>query len=231
MRYLATAAVAALLVAFALPVLAKDATSDPSVYPLSTCIVSGETLDPSDMVVKKYDGRQMRFCCNRCQKKFENDKAGYLAKLDEAIIEDQLADYPMDTCPVSGEELGGMGDAVNHVVGNRLVRLCCNKCVKKVDADPAEYIAKVDAAAIAAQKDAYAADTCPISGEKLGSMGDAYDYVYAGKLVRFCCPGCIDDFNADPQGAMAKVSAASMGHGDHAEGHMKQDDSHSGHHH
>ena len=83
----------------------------------------------------------------------------------------------------------------------------------------------------AAAGDPYPLATCPVSGEKLGSMGEAYDYVYAGQLVRFCCPGCIDDFNADPQGAMAKVSAASMGHGDHADGHMKQDGDHSGHHH
>ncbi len=233
MRHLATAAVAALLViAFALPVHAKDATSDPSVYPLATCIVSGETLDPSDTVTKKVDGRQVKFCCDRCVKKFGKDKAGYLAKLDAAIIEDQLAGYPMDTCPVSGEELGGMGDAVNHLVGNRLVRLCCDKCVKKVDADPARYIAKLDAAVIAAQGDSYTATTCPISGETLGSMGKAYDHVYAGQLVRFCCGGCIADFNADPQGAMAKVSAASAEHGEaHGGGHMKHGGDHSGHNH
>jgi YHS domain-containing protein len=230
MRHLASVAVAALLVTIALPALAKDAKSDPSVYPLATCIVSGETLDPSDTVTKEYDGRQMRFCCNRCVKKFEKDKGGYLAKLDAAIIADQLPGYPMTTCPVSGEELGGMGDAVNHVVGNRLVRLCCEKCVKRIDADPATYIAQLDAAVIAAQGDAYTATTCPISGETLGSMGKAFDYVYAGHLVRFCCGGCIDDFNADPQGAMAKVSAASAKpDAAHEGGHMPHGGDHSGH--
>lgn len=231
MRHLVSAALAALLVCIALPAFAKDATSDPSVYPLGTCIVSGETLDPSDQVVKDYDGRQVKFCCNRCVKKFEKDKAGTLAKLDQAIIDDQLADYPMDTCPVSGEKLGGMGEAVNHVVGNRLVRLCCEKCVKKIDADPAAYLAKADAAVIAAQGPSYAATTCPISGETLGSMGKAYDYVYAGRLVRFCCGGCIDDFNADPQGAMAKVSAASAESAGGHMGHAKHEADHSGHNH
>jgi len=232
MRHLASAAVAALLIAFALPVLAKDATSDPSVYPLATCIVSGETLDPADTVTKEYDGRQVRFCCDRCVKKFEKDKAGYLAQLDAAILEDQLPGYPMDTCPVSGEKLGGMGEPVNHVVGNRLVRLCCKNCIADIDADPAQYIAKLDAAVVAAQGDAYSATTCPISGETLGSMGKAYDFVYAGRLVRFCCAGCIDDFHADPQGAMAKVSAASATHGEaHGGGHSQHGGDHSGHNH
>ena len=49
------------------------------------------------------------------------------------------------------------------------------------------------------------AASCPISGGKLGAMGEPDDYVFAGRLVRFCCPGCLGDFNADPATALAKI--------------------------
>ena len=52
-------------------------------YPLDSCIVSGEKLGGmGEPVVKVYDGREVRFCCSGCVKKFEADKAGYFAKID-----------------------------------------------------------------------------------------------------------------------------------------------------
>jgi hypothetical protein len=89
-------------------------------------------------------------------------------------------------------------------------------------------VAKLDEAVNAAQKDGYTATVCPISGGKLGGMGEPFDYVFAGELVRFCCAGCIGKFNADPTAAMAKVHAASpaapaAAHGDQGD--------HAGHNH
>lgn len=52
-------------------------------YPLDTCIVSGEKLGSMGApIVKVYDGREVRFCCSGCVKRFEADKAAYLAKID-----------------------------------------------------------------------------------------------------------------------------------------------------
>ena len=50
---------------------------------------------------------------------------------DAAIIAAQLPSYPLNVCPISGEELGGMGDPINLVVEGKLVRVCCNGCVKR----------------------------------------------------------------------------------------------------
>jgi len=53
-------------------------------YPLDFCIVSGEKLGSMGApIVKVYDGREVRFCCSGCVKRFEADKTGYLAKIDE----------------------------------------------------------------------------------------------------------------------------------------------------
>lgn len=54
-------------------------------YPLDFCIVSGEKLGSmGDPVVKEYNGRSVKFCCNRCVRTFESDPAMYIAKIDSA---------------------------------------------------------------------------------------------------------------------------------------------------
>jgi len=117
-------------------------------YPLQTCVVGGGKLDgkKSQPINIVYDNRLVRFGSEASAKQFAEDPAPYLAKLDQAVVETQLADYPLTTCPVSGKELGGMGEPVNYVYGNRLVRLCCGGCIDTFRSDPTAYLAKIDAA-------------------------------------------------------------------------------------
>ncbi len=51
-----------------------------------------------------------------------------------------------------------------------------------------------------------AAQLCPVTGEKLGSMGDPYVFTYEGKQIKFCCEGCKDDFLKDPAKYLAKIA-------------------------
>ncbi len=54
-------------------------------YPLDYCIVSGEKLGSmGDPVVKTYQGRQVKFCCQMCVPDFESNVAMYMAKIDSA---------------------------------------------------------------------------------------------------------------------------------------------------
>lgn len=179
-------------------------------YVLNTCAVSGKDLGSmGDPIVKTYDGREVKFCCKMCVPRFEKDLDASFAKLDQKIIESQLPIYPMMTCVVSGEEFGGdMGDPIDLVYNNRLVRLCCKMCKSDFKKNPQAYIAKLDAAVIAEQSEQYPLTTCPISGEKLGSMGDAIDMVYAGRLVKLCCAMCVPKFEADPMPTIEKIDAA-----------------------
>ena len=60
--------------------------------------------------------------------------------------------YLLKTCPVSDEELGGMGKPVEMIYRttgqpDRLVRFCCKMCVPKFKKEPAKYLAALDAAA------------------------------------------------------------------------------------
>jgi len=118
-------------------------------YPLETCIMSGEKLGDKavDCVISN---RLVRFCCADCVDSFKKDVAGNLKKLDAAVIDKQKASYTAKKCPVSGEDLGSMGDPYNVVIANQMVALCCKGCEKKLRAEPAKYL--VAAAAPAEKK-------------------------------------------------------------------------------
>lgn len=44
-------------------------------------------------------------------------------------------------CPVTGEELGSMGEPVAVAVGGRTVYVCCRGCAKRAEADPTKTLA------------------------------------------------------------------------------------------
>ena len=179
-------------------------------YPLGSCPVSGGKLGSMGApFTYTHEGRDLRFCCKGCLPKFKADPAKYLAKIDSAIVKEQAALYPLKTCVVSGKPIDGDVKPVEHVYRNRLVRLHDSKCVEAFAKSPRKYLIKLDKAVIAAQKDAYSLTTCVISGGKLGGMGAPVDYVHAGRLVRFCCGGCIGAFRKNPAAALAKIDAAS----------------------
>ncbi len=201
--------VAGMVVSFSSLILAENKPVGDA-YPLDYCLVTGEKLGSmGDPVKYDHNGREIKLCCAGCTGEFKKNADKYIGQLDSIIIEQQLPFYPLETCVVSGEKFGGeMGEPVNTVHNNRLVRFCCNMCTKTFAKDPAVYISKLDSAVVAAQKDAYPLQTCVISGGKLGSMGDPVDYVYGNRLVRFCCGGCVDGFNANPMAGLAKIDAA-----------------------
>jgi len=73
-----------LLLALAVTALLSATTpaADPTPYPLTTCIVSGDKLgDMGNPVMVDYKGQQVGFCCKSCIDDFEKDPSKYLAKL------------------------------------------------------------------------------------------------------------------------------------------------------
>jgi YHS domain-containing protein len=196
------------------PAPAADAAADAKLiaqqlpsYPLTSCPVSHEGLDamgkPLDLV---HDGRLVRLCCKGCVKEFKKDPAPVLKAIDEAVIKAQAATYPLKSCPVSGEELGGMGEPLEVVHGTRLVRLCCKGCIKGFQKDPAATMAKIDAALIAEQKKTYPLATCLVSDEAI--EGEGFDSLYGTRLTRFCCEKCATAFAKEPAKYLAKLDKA-----------------------
>ncbi|HZL99677.1 MAG TPA: hypothetical protein VFD43_05420, partial [Planctomycetota bacterium] len=166
-------------------------------YLLDTDPVSGKSLGPIDaQVVIELDGREFRFSSQENAELFKAESAQYLPAVDAKLIEQQKPFYPLDTCLVSGEKLGGeMGGPIDFVYRNRLLRFCCKECQPEFLKDPAKFVAKLDQAVIAKQAAAYPATACVVSGEKLGGdMGPAVDVVVGNRLIRFCCTDCQKDF-------------------------------------
>jgi len=185
-------------------------------YLLSTCIVSGEELGTmGEPIIFNHNNREIRFCCQSCVEKFEADSAGYLKKIDAEITKQQLPLYPLETCIVSGEKLGGdMGEPIDYVHNNRLIRFCCNMCVNEFNKDQEKFLSKLDQEVIAKQKPNYPLTTCVVSGDKLGGdMGEPIDVVIGNRLVRVCCKGCIKPLQENPLKYFTEMDAKTKASG------------------
>lgn len=76
----------------------------------------------------------------------------------------------------------------------------------------------------APKADTYPIDTCVVSGEKLGGMGDTVKFDYQGREIRFCCPGCIGKFKADPAKYLKILDDAAKAKADKAPAAAKTED-------
>lgn len=65
-----------------------------------------------------------------------------------------------------------------------------------------------DEAIIKAQSATYPLKKCVVSGEDLGSMGDAVNFVHEGTLIKLCCDHCLPDVEKDPAKYVAMVKEA-----------------------
>jgi len=75
-----------------------------------------------------------------------NESADAAAAKAEAEAESS-DQYPLDVCVVSGEKLGSMGPPVEVEVEGRTVKLCRAGCKPQLLAEPAKYLAMLDAPA------------------------------------------------------------------------------------
>jgi hypothetical protein len=134
---------------------AAHADQQRPIYPLTTCVVTGEPLvddagkDIATEVV--IQNRLFRLCCGDCTKAVKADPAKFAAKLDAAALEAQAKTYPLTHC-VNNPKAAVTADSTQFVVAGRLVRTCCTKCQAKVLENPYDYVMAVDAARAAAAK-------------------------------------------------------------------------------
>ena len=80
----------------------------------------------------------------------EEGTIGEAAEAAMALIEEPTAEqiaaakaYPLETCSVSDEKLGGMGEPVVLVYNGQQLKLCCSHCLPDVKKDPAKLLTKL----------------------------------------------------------------------------------------
>jgi YHS domain-containing protein len=107
-------------------------------------------------------------------------------------------------CPI-GKEAIDQETFVEY--GGHTIGFCCGGCDAKFLAWDTEKKDAFVKASLAAQKqepkafagDPYLVAVCPVSGKKLGSMGDPIVLEVEGREVRLCCKGCIKKVKAEPE--------------------------------
>ncbi len=123
-------------------------------------------------------------------------------------------------CPIGKEPVVPSAGTVEYK--GETIGLCCPGCGAQFlawdEARKDEFVAlalakrepgqeHVATAPVATWSDPYPLDACPVSGGKLGSMGEPIVKTYDGREVRLCCAGCIGKFEADKSGYFAKIDA------------------------
>lgn len=197
------------------------------------CPVSGKPLGSmGDPVSVDVNGQKLYVCCAGCVNAVKSDPAKYAAGRPQITVTtatqaDAAAIAAQKVCPVMDEPLGGMGTPIKVMVGDKPIYLCCKGCIKKIQAEPAKYLAMVygsgnqasvpagteqvregifkvvadDAPFIAAQK------KCPVMDEPLDAMGGPYKVNADGKAIYICCPGCAKKIAAEPQKWLAVLKS------------------------
>lgn len=94
----------------------------------------------------------------------------------------QRDSYYLATCPISGEELGGMGEPVIKIYDGREVRFCCKGCVSKFEKDKTANLAKLDEKMTKDQLPRYPLSTSLISGKDLPKK--PVDFIHNNRLIR-----------------------------------------------
>lgn len=112
-------------------------------YPIRTSIVSGK---PMGEKVEDYVwcNRLVRLAEREERAAFLREPERYVAALDEQVLKAQEATYGMaNRCPVQGDILSS-DTPIDFVIANRMIRVCCARCVRSVRARPYQYLAMID---------------------------------------------------------------------------------------
>lgn len=89
--------------------------------------------------------------------------------------------------------------------GAALLLSGCSKSDPVLPTPPATPT-QTSAATAAAKVKPYPLTTCPVSGEKLGEMGEPVSFVYQGQEIKLCCKNCRKDFDKDPAKFLSKLA-------------------------
>lgn len=114
---------------------AETAIDNLQIAAQAICPVSGQALGKMGTPIKsKINNETVFLCCAGCKDKPAN--AEHWNTIQANLAKAQ------GTCPVTGKALPA--NAKSIVVEGRRVFYCCDGCIKKIEADPEAYLAKVN---------------------------------------------------------------------------------------
>lgn len=176
------------------------------------CPVSGKEFKKSDATPKyEYEGTTYYFCCEGCKEKFMENPVKYLEKAEhtehayahdadhahaghahtEQADHDHQAhaeDEGLAVDPVCGMRVNKEDAKFTHVHNDKTYYFCSEECKDKFVKAPGNYV-RADEGIV----------TCPVSGESFKKSEFTESMDYEGKTYYFCCTGCKDKFEKDPE--------------------------------
>ncbi len=181
------------------------------------CPVSGKEVTRSEATPKyEYEGKTFYFCCEGCKDAFIKDPAKYTKKEAKADhcgepaptcgedcaqttehAHDEHADHDRSTHaeedgmavdPVCGMKVKKEDARITHVHNDKTYYFCNEECKDKFVKTPEDYI-RADEGIV----------TCPVSGESFKKSEFTESMDYEGKTYYFCCAGCKDKFEKNPE--------------------------------
>lgn len=163
-----------------------------------TCAVSGEKMKKSEAKGSlEYNGKTYYFCCDNCQVAFEKDPEKYISQEGtegnkhvhhhgEELMTEHAEGTVVD--PVCGMKINKSEAKATYKYNGKTYYFCMEECKEKFVKEPAKYAS--------ADEDKV---MCPVSKSTI-NKSDAYGSMeYDGKTYYFCCAGCKEKFENNPE--------------------------------
>lgn len=201
-------------------------------FPLKYYTVAGGTIDQEYLaaqvdVTRVSDGAMMAVfelanLPDRQQPQVSFKQTFALTKMRPAVTVVALSATDGDAiarqrvCPITGGQLGSMGQPVKLMIGNQPLFVCCQGCIDKVRQAPEKYLPGPSAnrqapsqaatasglivtqATAADQRAIQMQAVCAVRKSPLGAMGTPIKVTRGGQAIFLCCQGCVSKVQMNP---------------------------------
>ncbi len=172
------------------------------------CAMSGKGIKKSEVKSScEYKGKTYYFCCDDCKEAFAKDPEKYVKKMGHAEhaahehhshegAEEKHEAHShaahdhegMVVDPTCGMEFKKEKAKATFECDGKTYYFCTAECKDKFVKDPGKYIQADDKEA-----------TCPVSGESFKKSETTESVECNGKTYYFCCAGCKEKFEKNPE--------------------------------
>jgi len=202
----------------------SDKTSEPEAPPQNLILdystkdpVCGVTIDATQARGKaQYQGDTYFFCSPGCMHKFTAHPANYVMPIGSSggAAAAQPAPRKIDKDPVCGMTVDPAKAASTAEYDHTLYHFCSRGCAEKFQRDPKKYLDALSkptgmtgmvqiGSATVQIGSARKVEKDPICGMSVDPAKAATNVIHAGKTYYFCCRGCGEKFEADPEKYLA----------------------------
>ena len=162
------------------------------------CAVTGKEMKKSEAKGSmEYKGKTYYFCCDNCEASFKENPEKYINQEGqeghehahqhgEEQMHEQAADMVVD--PVCGMKIKKSEAKATYEYNGNTYYFCMEGCKEKFVKEPAKYVSADESKV-----------TCPVSGSTFNKSEANGSIEYNGKTYYFCCAGCKEKFEKDPE--------------------------------